>query len=242
MPLAQSMSLIAWDTPLFWAVFIGWILTVVLHEFAHGVVAYRGGDYTIKERGGLTLNPLQYIDPFGSLVLPAVFLLMGGVPLPGGATYVRDDLLRSKHWSALVALAGPGMNLLIFFACALPLHPAFGWVDFGAPEEWTQAQVFCGAMAVLQILAALFNLAPVPPLDGFRALAPYMKEDQRVRLSTPPLSTVLFIGYFIIVWRVPALRAWMLDTMDRILVLIGFEPYHTVAFRMAFNLALFGET
>ena len=82
--------------PLLWAVLIGWILSVVLHEFAHGIVAYWGGDYTIRERGGLTLNPLQYVDPMMSIGLPVFFMLMGGIPLPGGSTYIRHDLLRSR--------------------------------------------------------------------------------------------------------------------------------------------------
>ena len=82
------------SNPLLWAVIIGWIFTVVLHEFAHGLVGYLGGDYTVRERGGLSLNPLQYIDPVNSIILPAVFLMMGGIPLPGGATFVRRDLLR----------------------------------------------------------------------------------------------------------------------------------------------------
>src|SRR5688572_8645459 len=99
-PTLPAMLVLAAGTdfknPLFWAVFIAWVLSVVLHEFAHGIVAHIGGDYTIRERGGLTLNPLQYVDPVNSLLLPMVFLLMGGVPLPGGVTYVRDDLLDRK--------------------------------------------------------------------------------------------------------------------------------------------------
>ena len=78
------LATIDFQSTLTWAVFIAWIMSVVLHELAHGIVAYLGGDYTIRERGGLTLNPIQYIDPVMSLLLPAVFLLMGGIPLPGG--------------------------------------------------------------------------------------------------------------------------------------------------------------
>src|SRR6266576_6003482 len=96
-------------SPLTWAVIIGWIMSVVLHEFAHGVVGYLGGDYTIKERGGLTLNPLQYIDPIFSLLLPVVFLLMGGIPLPGGVTYIRRDLLCNRFWQVAMSAAGPAM-------------------------------------------------------------------------------------------------------------------------------------
>src|SRR3954451_7457903 len=94
------LAAVDFATPLLCAVFIGWVMSVTLHEFAHGVVAYWGGDYTIRERGGLTLNPIQYVDPLMSIVLPVVFLLMGGIPLPGGATYVRRDLLRSRGWDA----------------------------------------------------------------------------------------------------------------------------------------------
>src|SRR6185295_17228057 len=102
------------DNPLTWAVIIGWIMSVVLHEFAHGLVGYLGGDYTIRERGGLTLNPLQYIHPVFSLLLPILFLLMGGVPLPGGVTYIRRELMRGKLWDAAVSAAGPATNFILF--------------------------------------------------------------------------------------------------------------------------------
>jgi Zn-dependent protease len=232
---------VAWDTPLFWAVFIGWILSVVLHEFAHGLVAYLGGDYTIRERGGLTLNPFQYVDPVGSILLPAVFLAIGGIPLPGGATYIRHDLLRSKHWEAAVALAGPAMTLLLFLGFALPLHPKFGWVNISSPQSWTNSQLFCGTMAVLQMLAALFNLVPVPPLDGFQALAPYMDPQQRAKLSTPPTSTLLMVGFFMIVWNVPAVTQWMFDVLFRVLDLMGFG-LNALFFGSAFNRALFASS
>src|SRR5437867_1245658 len=133
---------------LFGAVLVGWIISVILHEFAHGVVAYWGGDYTIRERGGLTLNPLQYVDPLFSIIVPVIILFLGGVPLPGGVTYIRRDLLRSKAWETAVSLAGPLMNFILFIACAIPLHPKVGWLDAKAgPEGWTHAQIFRGAMA-----------------------------------------------------------------------------------------------
>jgi Zn-dependent protease len=232
------LATIAWQTPLFWAVFIGWILSVILHEFAHGLVAYLGGDYTIRERGGLTLNPFQYVDPVGSILLPAVFLAIGGIPLPGGATYIRHDLLRNKHWEAGVALAGPAMTLLLFLGFALPLHPKVGWLNLAAPQTWTNGQIFCGTMAVLQMLAALFNLVPVPPLDGFQALAPYMDPVQRRKLTTPPTSTMLFIGFFMVIWNVPAVTQWMFDVLFRVLDLLGFR-LNALFFGSAFNRALF---
>src|SRR5205085_3426394 len=171
--------------PALWAVVIGWVMSVTLHEFAHGVVAYWGGDYTIRERGGLTLNPLQYVDPLMSIVLPVVFLLMGGIPLPGGATYVRRDLLRSRGWDAAVSAAGPAMNLILFGLLAIPLLPSVGWIDMA--KEWTPTQKFVGAMCFLQLLTVFLNLIPVPPLDGFGIIAPYLKDETRIKLTTPPL-------------------------------------------------------
>src|SRR5204863_9164555 len=94
--LPVLLATINFENPITWAIIVGWILSVILHEFAHGLVAYLAGDYTIKERGGLTLNPFQYIDPLLSIVLPVVFLAMGGIPLPGGVTYIRRDLIKSK--------------------------------------------------------------------------------------------------------------------------------------------------
>jgi Zn-dependent protease len=230
-------------SPLFWAVMLAWILTVVLHEFAHGIVAYWGGDYTIKERGGLTLNPLAYVDPVFSLLLPAALLLLGGIPLPGGATYIRRDLLRSRLWSTAVSLAGPGMNLLLFFAFALPFHPRIGWVHPSASGDWSNYEVLAGAMAVLQLVTVLFNLVPVPPLDGFQAISPYMDAKSRVRFSTPPLSIVLFFAFFLVLWKVPGL---MDAVFGHIIIpfmrLLGFGYREIEFFRQAYNRALFGSS
>src|SRR3954447_2611147 len=201
----HPLAAVQLDNPLTWAVLIGWILSVVLHEFAHGLVAYLGGDWTIRERGGLTLNPLQYVDPVMSLMIPAVILLMGGVPLPGGVTYIRRDLLRNRAWQAAVSLAGPAMNLLLFFACVLPLHPRVGWMQPWAPvENWPPAQRLLATLATLQFISVILNLVPVPPLDGFQALSPFLPPDVRQKLTTPPTSTFLFLAFFALLWAVPA--------------------------------------
>src|SRR5262245_49104945 len=124
----RVLAVVDYSDPLLWAAFIGWILSVVLHEFAHGIVAYWGGDYTIRERGGLTLNPLQYIDPVMSLLLPAIIFVTGGVPLPGGVTYIRRDLIRTRGWRVATSLAGPAMNVILFLLLCLPFHPTIGWL------------------------------------------------------------------------------------------------------------------
>jgi Zn-dependent protease len=233
------LSIVNLQNPLLWAVLIGWILSVVLHEFAHGLVGYLGGDYTIKERGGLTLNPLQYVDPLMSLILPAIFLLMGGIPLPGGATYIRRDLLRSKLWNSLVSAAGPAMNLLLFVLLSIPLLPQLGWVDYQKPAaEWENAQVFVAAMAFLQGLAVLFNIVPVPPLDGFGIISPFLPPDVRQRLTTPPWNFALFFGYFLLLSSPNRFSHSMyyavLDTMSSMGI-----PQDAV--REAFSRALYGQ-
>ncbi|HEY7115785.1 MAG TPA: site-2 protease family protein [Tepidisphaeraceae bacterium] len=218
-PLAR----IDFEDPTIWAVLIGWVMSVTLHEFAHGLVAWWGGDYTIRERGGLTLNPFQYVDPLMSLVLPVVFLMMGGIPLPGGATYVRRDLLRSRGWNSAVSAAGPAMNLLLFGLLAIPLMPGFGWINLSvSPTEWTTAQKFVSSMCFLQLLSVILNLVPVPPLDGFGIISPYLPDDVRVRLTTPPLSSMLFFGYFLLLWQAPGFMGMIDNGMQAIM---GRELY-----------------
>lgn len=230
-------------SPLFWAVMLAWILTVVLHEFAHGIVAYWGGDYTIAERGGLTLNPLAYIDPVFSLLVPAILLLLGGIPLPGGATYIRRDLLRSRLWSSAVSLAGPFMNLLLFFAFILPFHPRFGWIHPARSGNWSSYEELAGAMAILQLVAVLFNLVPVPPLDGFQAISPYMDVNTRRQFSTPPLSTILFFAFFLVLWKTPHLISNVFNhVVVPFLQMLGYRYREIDFFRRCYNLALYSTT
>ena len=204
---------------------------------------HSGGDYTIRERGGLTLNPLQYVDPMMSLALPALFVIMGGIALPGGATYVRLDLLRSRLWQSAVSLAGPSMNLLIFFACALPLHPSVGWLDNSVGlEGWSNAQIVLGALSILQLIAVLLNLFPVPPLDGFGAIAPFLDPQLRIRLTTPPWSLTLFIGFFVLVASSSRLSNLMFrDAIFPFLHLLGFRDNDVRFFYRAFAYTIFGR-
>ena len=199
-----ALALVNVRDPVLWAVLIGWIMSVVLHELAHGAVAYLGGDYTIKARGGLTLNPLQYVHPVNTILLPALFLLWGGVPLPGGATYVRRDLLRNRAWEAAVSLAGPTVNFGLFVLLMVPLHPRLGWVQpWTSGSQWTSPQKFLATLATLQLITGALNLLPVPPLDGFNAISPYLTRELQARLRTPQAATIGMVGLFIVLLNVP---------------------------------------
>src|SRR6185295_17151263 len=103
-------------------VLFGWIFSLCLHEFSHALVAYYGGDYTVKEKGYLTFNLLKYTHPLYSIILPLVFLAMGGIGLPGGAVYIEKWRLRSAKWETAVSLAGPASNVVVALVLAVILQ------------------------------------------------------------------------------------------------------------------------
>ena len=198
-------------------VIVGWVFSVCLHEFGHAVVAYRGGDHTVKEKGYLTLNPMHYTHPVYSLVVPVVFLLLGGIGLPGGAVYINDHLLRSKHWRTGVSMAGPLMNVLLILVLCAPF-----WLGVLQSER---AQLLACALAFLvqlQISAVLFNLLPVPPLDGFQAISPWLPPHITEKLMAQA-STLTFV-LFIILWSAPGANEAFWSVVQGVSNFLGIPP------------------
>src|SRR6185295_12193584 len=103
----------------FLIVVILWVFSVCLHEFGHAFVALKGGDHTVRDKGYLTLNPLKYTHPIYSVLMPLVFLAIGGMGLPGGAVYIERQLLRSREWETLVSLGGVAMNAILVVVIVL---------------------------------------------------------------------------------------------------------------------------
>jgi len=201
----------------FLLVIAGWVFSVCLHEFGHAAVAYHGGDYTVKEKGYLTLNPVHYTHPVYSLVLPVVFLLLGGIGLPGGAVYINDHLLRSKQWRTGVSIAGPLMNVLLTLVLCAPF-----WLGLLNNER---AQLLACALAFLvqlQISAVLFNLLPVPPLDGFQAISPWLPSHITDKLMAQA-STLTFL-LFIILWSAPGASHAFWSVVQGISTFLGITP------------------
>ena len=144
------------------------VFSVVLHELAHGLVAFWLGDHTAKDAGRLTLNPLKHIDPYMSILVPVVLYILKA-PVFGGAKPVPINYhnLKGKEWGmALVAIAGPLTNFLIALIAFL-----IGYFSGALQHDPTGIPYFIFAELVyLNLGFLLFNLIPIPPLDGSRVL------------------------------------------------------------------------
>jgi Zn-dependent protease len=149
-------------------VIAGWLVSLSLHEFAHAVFAYRAGDTSVLARGYLSLNPLKYTHPILSVVLPVIFILLGGIGLPGGAVYVDRHSVRTRMGDSLISAAGPAVNVLFTIALTVPF-----WfrVDIFAHLEFWGGLAF---LAFLQLTASMLNLLPIPGLDGGNMLRPWL--------------------------------------------------------------------
>jgi Zn-dependent protease len=192
-------------------VLVGWIFSLCLHEFAHAAVAYMGGDTSVREKGYLTFNPLRYMDPIASLFIPLVFLLLGGIGLPGGAVYINDSRLRSKYWACAVALAGPAANLMVAGVLVLVLYSETMAASNAAP-----ALAF---LALLQVTAIILNLLPVPPLDGYRAVAPFL--GRQLRTMFDRWGSIALWILLLVLWFVPAASAWFWTATYRFASTLG---------------------
>lgn len=177
----------------FFSVLVGWVFSLCLHEFSHALVAYLGGDWTVREKGYLTFNPLKYTHPVFSLLLPLLFLLMGGIGLPGGAVYIETWRLRNDYWRSAVSLAGPMANVLVAIILAILLNfTAIGATAFGPGLAF---------LAYLQIMAVVLNLIPVPPFDGYGVVEPFLPYNLRLKIE--PIRGAFIWIVFLVLWFVP---------------------------------------
>ena len=141
------------------------LFSVIIHELAHGYVAYSLGDPTAKYEGRLTLNPLKHLDPFGSIILPLLLFIAGSPFLFGWAKPVPINpynFTDKKYGEIKVSIAGPASNLLvaIFFGLILRFIPS------GIILSNPGIQIAFGYIVAINIWLAVFNLIPIPPLDG----------------------------------------------------------------------------
>jgi len=202
------------------------LLAMVLHEYAHGWVADRYGDSTARMEGRLTMNPLAHVDPFGTVILPLLCLLLPGSFFLGWAKPVPVNparLRNPRRDMALVAAAGPGMNLLLAVASGLilsallTLDPTLmaSWPPQPgqAPRRDLAGMVLLplAAMALysvfINILLMVFNLIPIPPLDGGRVLTSLLPARQALALSrVEPYGMLIIVGLIMLDPQIRVIR------------------------------------
>ena len=165
------LRIIIWATPV--------VFSIVVHEVAHGWMAYRLGDSTAKDMGRLTLNPLPHIDIMGTVLLPLIMLFLGG-PVFGWAKPVRFnpqnfhphiDIRRGTMW---VALAGPGSNLALAFIASFIFVLVQRLFSSFHPFVYIPLLQVAQALILINLVLAFLNLIPIPPLDGSKVLMRFM--------------------------------------------------------------------
>ena len=152
----------AWVLPIFFA--------VPLHEASHGWVAWKLGDNTAYHMGRVTFNPIKHIDPFGTIILPGMLLIIsGGTATFGYAKPVPVNFWNLRRWrrdTVLVATAGPASNLILAFLSALLFHAIPMFPEY--IQSWVRATLF--ASMVINLILFVFNMLPLLPLDGGRIM------------------------------------------------------------------------
>ena len=172
------------DLGVFLFVLGGWVVTLCFHEFAHAYSAYRAGDRSVEAAGYLSLNPFRYAHPVLSIILPLLFIVQGGIGLPGGAVYLHPHTFRTRRARSLAAASGPAVNagFAVVLLVAARGHVADLATLLGTAGAAPQHGRFWAAVAflgLLQITAAVLNLLPIPGLDGWAIIEPYLDPQTR---------------------------------------------------------------
>jgi Zn-dependent protease len=208
--LGSAAAMVALPAHARWGVFplvlAGWLVSLCLHELGHAIVAYHSGDRSVRAKGYLTLDVLRYTHWQYSIVLPLVFLALGGIGLPGGAVYVKTRALRSRLNRALVSAGGPAATLAVLAILLAILGASRGRLE--TTPALYEALAF---LAFLQLTALIFNLLPVPGLDGWGILDPWLPRKMRdlgrraagiapllliLLLFLPPVNRAFWNGVF----------------------------------------------
>jgi Zn-dependent protease len=219
--IALGAALTAWPSGIlvFAFVMLGWVLSVMVHEFSHAAVAWLAGDRTVVEKGYLSFDPRRYGDLGVSLVIPLLALALGGIGFPGGAVYLRQDLMRGPLWRAAASLAGPAATFVILLALAFALSFWRGWgVEGAGPMALYQALTM---LTFLQATGLILNLLPIPGLDGFGAIRPFLPRSwTRGLRKFEGLATV---GLFLLIFLVPGFSAQLFEAAAELSARLGID-------------------
>lgn len=214
------------DVGVFVFVIGGWVVSLCLHEFAHAYAAFRAGDRSVEAAGYLTLNPFKYAHPVLSIVIPLLFIVQGGIGLPGGAVYLHPHDFRSRRSQSIAAAVGPGVNAVFALVLLLLVH---GHQDSSEHIRFWAALAFLG---FLQVTALVLNLLPIPGLDGYAIIEPYL--DPQTRATGAKIKPWGMIGVIVLL-QFPALRDAFFTLCDHLYNLTGANPLFWSAGREFFQ-------
>ncbi len=173
------------------------IFSIIIHEIAHGYMADYLGDPTAKLQGRLTLNPLKHIDPVGSIIVPIITTLSGftfGWAKP--VEYNPYNLKNRRLGELLIALAGPGSNLIIALVFGTIIR--YSIVDSG-PNPFVELSIY---IVMINLVLAIFNLIPLPPLDGSKILFYFLKDQYgKIRLVLESYAPIFILIVVFILWK-----------------------------------------
>lgn len=182
------------------------IMSIVIHEYAHGYVAYLYGDDTARYEGRLTLNPIKHLELFGSVILPLVLLFSNAGFILGWAKpvpYNPENLKGGRKANALVAMAGilSNLGLAIIFGLILRFAPMFGIESLSGVVINSFYKIMT-SIVLLNIVLAFFNLIPIPPLDGSKVLFTYIPARFRhIQAFLEQYGMFLLLFFIIFVWK-----------------------------------------
>lgn len=200
----------------------GYFMVLCLHEFGHAYSAHRAGDRDVAARGYLDLNPMRYMNPLLSIILPIFYLAIGGLPLPGGAVLVNRAAARSKWQASLISAAGPLMNVLFagiaMAAVAIATPNDLAWYNSPHGSFWAALAFF----AWIQVAVALLNFIPVPGLDGYGIIEPYLRYETRRGLE--PIRPYGILLVLLLLVAVPPIRDGFSNAIYSILNFFGQPP------------------
>lgn len=193
-----------------------WVVSLCLHEYAHARTALHSGDISVADKGYLTLDPLKYTHALLSIVLPVVFVILGGIGLPGGAVFIERGRISGRWKHSLISAAGPLTNVLFAVVCTAPF-----WLHAldGVPRTFRYA---LGFLALLQITAAVLNLVPVPGLDGYGVIEPWLSNG--IRRQIEPFAPFGLFAVFGLLW-VPEINIAFFDAVHTLLGGLGVERF-----------------
>ncbi|WP_040314713.1 site-2 protease family protein [Bacteriovorax sp. BAL6_X] len=197
----------------------GFLLAISFHEFGHAWMARRYGDDTAERIGRLTLNPIPHVDFVGTVIFPMVGIMLGGVPF-GWAKPVPVDVRRFKNMKSgifWVSFAGPGANLILMILSAL----FFGMVYAYVPSTFSLKTQFMDMLqysVFINILLAVFNLIPFPPLDGSKMVAAYLDYNSARKYEELQRFSFIFI---LILWFTPIFGYMIRPVMSLGMVLMN---------------------